>query len=82
MIRFHYNIHLQEALGFSPFELIYGRKPNTPLMENKSEDTEKTNERIQRINERQMEVMKKRREMQKKKQRILKEHVKTGDLVL
>jgi hypothetical protein len=31
-IRFHYNIRPQENIGFSPFELIFGRKPNTPII--------------------------------------------------
>ena len=81
-IRFHYNIRPQESLGFSPFELIFGRKPNTPIMEMKSKDNESCSERVKRINNRQLDVMNKRREIQKKKVKELKYKLVTGDFVL
>ena len=81
-IRFQYNIRPQEGLGYSPFELLFGRKPNTPFLKIKSGQEESPDERIKRISERQKTVMDKRRTLQKMKVKKNKNILKVKDVVL
>ena len=81
-IRFQYNIRPQENLGFSPFELVFGRSPSIPVMLHSSNRSEYPMERNQRINKRQEDVMRKKRVAQRKARRIIDTKVKIGDVVL
>jgi hypothetical protein len=80
-IQFQYNIRPQESLGFSPFELLYGRKPNMPVMMNTSDLHEYANERKSRISNRQMDVLKKKREIQRRNAKSIKTRICIGDVV-
>ncbi|KAM0688234.1 hypothetical protein COBT_000506, partial [Conglomerata obtusa] len=83
-IQFNYNIRIQENLKFSPFELIYGRKPNLPYDHKEIEQTETIIDRYKRIGEQREKIMIDRRKDQKLKIKPLKKEQKLeeGEIVL
>lgn len=84
IIRFNYNIRYQDNINCSPYELLYGRKPQLPYNLELSTKKENIYERMKRIQDKQENVMNKRRTLQEKNLKEIphKEKITIGDIVL
>ena len=81
-IRFQYNIRLKEGIGYSPFELLYGRKPNTSFLLTYSTSEEAMNERVERIYKKTNGSSYKNRNLQQQNVKMKKYSLRIGDVVL